>query len=177
MEFCIELVCGYGYCKEESQHDDSESSVETLDFFNPTEEPKEMKDPVSTGRKRAAVMYKIEGGQVCEWAWKKNAGGGIEPIIGCTGRPASHIHHGPDKSTLNNERSNISLVCEFCHNRWHVANDKYYSLPRPADNSEWSPSKNIEGRTILPLSAIEKATKQEILINELSIPEGGKDGR
>lgn len=182
---CIHCACDYHEqfcipypfegCK--AHNGEEESSVETLDFFGPTEEPKEMKDPVSTGRKRAAVMYKIEGGQVCEWAWKKNAGGGIEPIIGCTGRPASHIHHGPDKSTLNNDRSNISLVCEFCHNRWHVNNDKYYILPRPVDNSEWIPLKNVEGRELIPLSAIEKASKQEVLMNELLIPEGGKDGK
>jgi hypothetical protein len=121
-------------------------------------------------------MYKIEGGQVCEWAWRKNCGGGIEPIIGCTGRPASHIHHGPDKSTLSNERTNISLVCEFCHNRWHVANDKYYGT-RPADNSVWLPHINIIGRDIQPLSNIQKASKQEILVEEMLRPEGGKDLR
>jgi len=152
---------------------DSDDFVLTLD--DPTEE-KVMKDPVSTGRKRAAKMYPIEGGKVCDWAWRKNCGGGIEPIIGCTGRPASHIHHGPDKSTLNNEQSNISLVCEFCHNRWHVANDKYYGT-RPADNSTWIPHVNIIGRNIQALSDSEKATKTEILMNELLIPEGGKDAR
>jgi hypothetical protein len=141
---------------------------------DPTE--KVMKDPVSTGRKRAAVLYPIAGGQVCEWALRKNAGGGIDPIIGCAGRPASHIHHGPDKSTLNNDRTNISLVCEFCHNRWHVANDKYYGK-RPEDNSTWIPHVNIIGREIQPLSNIVKASKMEILTNEMLIPEGGKDAK
>jgi len=174
--YCLELYDGREYCKDLLE---TEQAIEALDlsFDDPTVEPKEMKDPVSTGRKRAAVMYPISGGQVCEWSWKKNAGGGIEPIIGCTGRPASHIHHGPDKSTLNNDRTNISLVCEFCHNRWHVANDKYYELPRPADNSAWIPAKNIVGREIIPLSAIQRATKQEILLNEMMMPEGGKDVR
>lgn len=172
-EFCIEIACGYEYCKDK----EGVEELEPLNLDFTTEEPKEMKDPVSTGRKRAAVMYKIEGGQVCEWAWKKNAGGGIEPIIGCTGRPASHIHHGPDKSTLNNERSNISLVCEFCHNRWHVANDKHYSTKRPEDNSAWLPDTRDDLHTIWRLEDIQKATKQEVLMNELLIPEGGKDGR
>lgn len=143
--------------------------------IEPTEE-KVMKDPVSTGRKRAAVLYPIAGGQVCDWAYRKNAGGGIDPIIGCGGRPASHIHHGPDKSTLNNDASNISLVCEFCHNRWHVANDKYYGK-RPDDNSTWIPHVNIIGREIQPLSTIVKASKMEILTNEMLIPEGGKDAK
>lgn len=173
-DYCLEVYDGREYCKDNVE----ESTVEalTLSFdLEESVEPKEMKDPVSTGRKRAAVMYPISGGQVCDWAWKKNAGGSIEPIIGCTGRPASHIHHGPDKSTLVNERSNISLVCEYCHNRWHVANDKYYENPRPADNLSWLPSKNIEGRVIHALSDIQKATKQEILVEEMLRPEGGKD--
>lgn len=161
-------------CKEEEDELTAEAVDLSFDDDIPTE--KVMRDPVSTGRKRAAVMYPIKAGQVCEWAFKKNCGGGIDPIMGCAGRPASHIHHGPDKSTLNNDRDNISLVCEFCHNRWHVANDKFYSI-RPVDNSTWIPHINIEGREILPLSAIQKATKQEVLMNELLIPEGGKDAR
>lgn len=136
-------------------------------------EEKTLRDPVSAGRKRAAVMYAISPGQVCEWAWSKNCGGGIAPIIGCTGRPASNIHHGPDKSTLNNERDNISVICTFCHNRWHVANDRYYTEKRPEDNGTWLPF--YEGKEVIPLSARVKATKQEILINEMTIPEGGKD--
>ena len=137
-------------------------------------EEKVLRDPVSAGRKRAAVMYPIATGQVCEWAWKKICGGGIEPIIGCTGRPATNIHHGPDKSTLNNERDNISVICTFCHNRYHVANDKYYIEPRPEDNGPWLPVK-FPDKHIYQLSDIQKATKQEILINEMTIPEGGKD--
>jgi hypothetical protein len=141
-----------------------------------SQEERVYKDPISTGRKRAAVMYPLSPGQVCDWAWKKNAGGGIEPITGCTGRPATHIHHGPDKSTFNNDRSNISLLCNFCHNRWHVANDKYYIEPRPADNSEWLPIKYPE-LDIQGLDTIQTATKMEILTAEMLIPEGGKDGR
>ena len=132
------------------------------------------KDAISTGRKRAAELYPIATGQVCAWAWHKNCGGGIEPITGCTGRPATNIHHGPDKSTFANEASNISVICTFCHNRWHVANDKYYSEPRPANGETWLP--NIpEGKELIPLEAIVKATKQEILMAEMLIPEGGKD--
>ena len=143
------------------------------------QEEKVFKDPVSTGRKRAAVMYPLSAGQVCDWAWRKICGGGIEPITGCTGRPATHIHHGPDKSTLNNDRStNISLICEFCHNRWHAANDKYYINPRPIDNSEWLPALGIaEGKQMYLLEDMQKATKMEILTAEMLIPEGGKDAK
>lgn len=160
-------------CRAQTEEIVDEDNSFELTLDNPTEE-RVMKDPVSTGRKRAAVLYPISGGQVCDWAWKKNCGGGIEPITGCTGRPASHIHHGPDKSTLNNDKTNISLVCEFCHNRWHVANDKYYGT-RPVDNSTWIPHVNIIGRDIQPLSSILKATKMEILTEEMLRPEGGKD--
>lgn len=172
-DFCLEIYDGREYCKELLE----ESTVEALELsFDEPVEPKEMKDPVSTGRKRAAVMYPIVGGQVCEWSWRKHCGGGVEPIVGCTGRPASHIHHGPSKSTLDNERNNISLVCEFCHNRWHSANDKYYIEPRPKDNGPWLPIK-FPDRVIYKLEDIQKATKQEILMNELLIPEGGKDAK
>lgn len=167
------------FCLREGECDtdieSSEVSTFSDDAFDEPESPKAMRDPISTGRKRAARLYKIEPGQVCEWAWKKNAGGGVVPILGCTGRPAVHIHHGPDKSTLNNERENISLVCNFCHNRWHVANDKYYVEPRPQDNSEWLPTLQDSDLVVHSLYEAEKATKQEILMAELLIPEGGKD--
>ena len=149
-----------------------------LSLDNSEKEEKTFKDPISTGRKRAAVMYPISVGQICDWAWHKQCGGGVEPIIGCAGRPATNIHHGPDKSTFNNDReSNISIICTFCHNRWHVANDKYYELPRPEDNSIWVPTNNVGERKVYALTDIQKATKMEILTNEMMIPEGGSDAR
>lgn len=132
------------------------------------------KDPISTGRKRAAELYPIAPGQVCAWAWHKNCGGGIEPIYGCTGRPATNIHHGPDKSTFANEASNISVICTFCHNRWHSKNDRYYKEPRPENGGTWLPIVP-NGKELIPLEAIQRATKEEILLEELKIPEGGKD--
>lgn len=88
-------------------------------------------DPVSSGRKRAAKDHPIPVGTVCEWAWLAAAGGGVEPIVGCTGRPASDLHHGPDKNTWNNNRGdNLHWVCDWCHNTWHARNDPYYG-PRP----------------------------------------------
>ena len=172
-EFPVAFCLRGGECEQS----DGVAEMEAfgLDSFDEPETPKEMRDPVSTGRKRAARMYPIEPGKICEWAGKKNAGGGIEPIYGCPGRPAVHIHHGPDKSTLNNERSNISIICNFCHNRWHTANDKYYVDPRPADNSEWLPTLQDSGMVIHALDEMTKATKQELLMHEMMIPEGGKD--
>lgn len=95
---------------------------------------------LSAGRKYASRKYPIELDSICEWAWKGNAGGGVKPIMGCTGRKATNIHHGPDKSTLNNNReTNISHVCSNCHNLWHSRNDRYYPLPRPEDGKPWLP--------------------------------------
>lgn len=72
-------------------------------------------DPVSSGRKAAAKDHPIPVGTVCEWAWLAKAGGGVVPIIGCTGRPASDLHHGPDKNTWNNNRGeNLHWVCDWC---------------------------------------------------------------
>lgn len=83
-------------------------------------------DPISTGRKEAAKKFPIKPGMVCEWAWLKHAGGGVEPIVGCPGHPAEAIHHGPDKNTMHNVEGNIHRICAECHNRWHATNDKYY---------------------------------------------------
>jgi hypothetical protein len=83
-------------------------------------------DPKSTGRKRAAVMYPLEEGMICEWAGLANAGGGGKPIIGCYNNPATNRHHGPDKSTLNNAEGNVHRICAHCHNRWHASNDPIY---------------------------------------------------
>jgi hypothetical protein len=93
-------------------------------------------DPESTGRKRQAEMYPITVGQVCEWAGLANAGGEFMPIgiMGCVNNPATDLHHGPDKNTLNNEkaswgvgdRENTHIICSECHNSTHAANDGFY---------------------------------------------------
>lgn len=86
----------------------------------------EYKDPISTGRKRAAEMYPITSGMACEWAGLKNSGGGVVPIVGCIGRAATDRHHGPDKNTMNNAEGNVHRICAFCHNAWHGVNDPFY---------------------------------------------------
>lgn len=91
-------------------------------------------DVASTGRKRVAEMYPITPGQVCDWARLGNCGGGVEPVMGCLGNPATDLHHGPDKNTLNNEKGsrgvgeqeNVHALCSFCHNDWHAKNNRYY---------------------------------------------------
>lgn len=172
--FCILEKDGGCFAKDEPDHlGNVLSPTDKLIMFAETEE-KVYKDAISTGRKRAAELYPIAVGQVCEWAWSKDCGGGVQPITGCTGRPATNIHHGPDKSTLSNERDNISIICTFCHNRWHTANDKFYIEPRPENGRTWLPVVP-EGKELKPLAAKIKATKQEILLEEMLIPEGGKD--
>jgi hypothetical protein len=96
------------------------------DGFESYKDIDKYKDPLSTGRKRAAQMYPIEVGMVCEWANLLNAGGGVKPIVGCLGRPASDRHHGPDKNTMNNAAGNVHRICDYCHNTWHAQNDPAY---------------------------------------------------
>lgn len=87
----------------------------------------EYRDSNSSGRKIAAKLAPIEPGSVCEWAWLAAAGGGVVPIIGCPGRPASDRHHGPDKNTMRNEvGTNLHRICDWCHNQWHAKNDPFY---------------------------------------------------
>jgi hypothetical protein len=115
------------------------------------------KDPVSTGRKRAAELFPIESGMVCEWANLKAAGGGVVPIIGCIGRAATDRHHGPDKNTMNNAVGNVHRICSFCHNTWHGANDPHYG-ERPEQTLPFVPEGAYEAH-----DPITKATTQELL--------------
>lgn len=107
-------------------------------------ESENVRDPLSTGRKRAAELYPITEGMTCEWAELLYAGGGIEPIVGCNGNTLSTtkngaaIHHGPDKDTLNNAQGNTHRICTRCHNRWHTLNDQYYGK-RPAGGTPFIP--------------------------------------
>jgi hypothetical protein len=98
----------------------------------------ELSDHIKGGRLRAQREYPIPEGTVCEWASLSNAGGGVRPVVGCMGSMAVARHHGPDKSTLSNDRKNIHLVCAVCHNRWHTLNDPFYD-ERPADGLPYVP--------------------------------------
>lgn len=119
------------------------------------------KDPISTGRKRAAEMYPINAGMVCEWAGLKRAGGGVFPIVGCVGRPASDRHHGPDKNTMNNMQGNLHRICDFCHNTWHALNDPAYG-ERPEHTKPFIPTGKL-GEDWFNHDAETKATMEEIL--------------
>lgn len=94
--------------------------------YTGTKELNSYVDPLSTGRKEAVKKFPIKPGMVCEWAWLRYAGGGIEPIIGCPGHPAEAVHHGPDKNTMCNIPGNVHRICAECHNRWHAVNDPHY---------------------------------------------------
>lgn len=160
---CVLGLAGINHVKNELCFDSEARPEPTIDQVDeivkesrgrgrPPKEDNDLVDPISAGRKRAAAKVKIKTGTKCEWAFLKSAGGGVNPIMGCTGYPASALHHGPDKSTLNNSRPedvgkdepyNLHAICVWCHNRWHVANDASYgdngALDRPEDNSTWEP--------------------------------------
>lgn len=85
-----------------------------------------IRDPHSTGRKRAAILFPLDRDLPCEWAEASNEnpmGGGPFPIkFGCNSLQ-SHRHHGPDKNTMNNSEGNVHRICATHHNNWHVKND------------------------------------------------------
>lgn len=126
----------------------------------------EVKDVLSTGRKRAAEVAPITDGMLCEWAGLRYAGGGVIPIIGCVGTTivaekgqgdrTGMIHHGPDKNTLNNDIKNLHRLCATCHNRWHTLNDPYYGT-RPPNGQPFLPLE----RECLPHDPDTKATVAE----------------
>lgn len=111
--------------------------------------PDELSDDTSAGRKRAVLAAPILNGMECEWAGLKFAGGGVIPIVGCNGNriaqmkstaeakaagydEVGHLHHGPDKSVINNAPgTNLHRICTRCHNRWHALNDLFYPAQRP----------------------------------------------
>ena len=130
----------------------------------PVKEAEQMADPISTGRKRAAVIKPIEDGMVCEWAGLLHAGGGVEPIIGCNGNMAVNIHHGPDKDVLNNDPdTNLHRICTHCHNRWHTLNDQLYGL-RPTPGTPFVP---IVPFICKPHDPNTKADLKQIFNNEM----------
>ena len=123
--------------------------IETNGAGRPVTRPDQVTDEKSTGRKRATMLAPILTGSRCEWSGLRSAGGGPVPIVGCEGNliddvkrqadvrpPATHVghlHHGPDKATLNNAvGANLHRVCAVCHNRWHAANDEFYAKRQPA---------------------------------------------
>ena len=121
------------------------------------------KDPVSTGRKKAAEVAPISVGLTCEWAGLKFAGGGSVPIVGCIGRPASDRHHGPDKNTMNNMLGvNLHRICDHCHNTWHALNDPHYG-ERPEHTKPFLP---LNG-SCLPHDSKTRASTEEIMEAEM----------
>lgn len=158
------VVC----CCRDSGHEDSEM-IWAKEVGAPVLEPSDITDVKSTGRKRAAKLYPIYEGSECEWAWLKYAGGGIKPIIGCSGNTidpvkkgshAGHRHHGPDKNVINNGPLNVHRICASCHNRWHALNNKYYEGERPAADQPWLP-KAPEGFVVQQHDPNTQATDEE----------------
>lgn len=99
---------------------------------------------------------------VCEWAWLAAAGGGVVPIVGCPGYPASDVHHGPDKNTLRNVEGNVHRICPTCHNRWHALNDPHYGSRPPADQ----PFLPVDGEW-LEHDPMTKATDEVVFAEEI----------
>lgn len=120
------------------------------------------KDPISTGRKFAAQAAPIDPGMVCEWAGLARAGGGVKPIVGCIGRPASDRHHGPDKNTMNNAvGTNLHRICDHCHNTWHALNDLEYG-ERPEHTKPFIPQ-GVKGIDWFEHDSVTLATKEQVL--------------
>ncbi|MGH7791441.1 MAG: hypothetical protein ACREOB_03915 [Thermodesulfobacteriota bacterium] len=160
------LACGRKFHEEcdlgcESCHPTPEPViVEKRSVGRPLSDPKTMKDPKSTGRKRAALLYPIDKTLDCEWKGKKNCGGGTFPIIGCSEGNQIDRHHGPIKDPTRNEMGNVHRICKPCHNHWHELNDLVYK------EEEFSKTKHE------PVAA----SKQEIAVNAI-LWKNGEMGR
>lgn len=158
------VVC----CCSGTDHDDS-ATIWAKEIGRGVAEPSDITEVRSTGRKRAAMLYPIYENMECEWAWLKHAGGGVKPIIGCSGNTidpvksgnrAGHRHHGPDKNTINNGPLNVHRICASCHNRYHALNNKYYIGERPPADQPWVPVAP-EGMTVAKHDPETMATDEE----------------
>lgn len=91
-----------------------------------------LKDPQSTGRKRAAKLFPLDKERDCEFLGKTHAGAipGLRGIDGCSIRPNStpgkqQARHHLDYDTLNNDPDNVVRICHSCHRVIHEANDSH----------------------------------------------------
>lgn len=147
------IACGRGFhrecgrCKKGKCHTEDKQDGVSVELPSPEnaaslqdtsgkkaatpKEPKKynLKDPASTGRKRAAKLYPLDRDAPCEWRGLRNCGGGRRPIIGCLDGTQKHRHHGPVKSTTRNELGNVHRICTDCHVHWHELNDLIYNEP------------------------------------------------
>jgi len=132
-----------------------------------------LKDPASTGRHRQAKMYPITVGQVCEWAnLAGTLGGGVEFMVGCVNNPATDLHHGPDKNTLNNEKAswgigvqeNTHVICSECHNMRHALDDKHY--PEEYDRVEHQDRPWLPRYPVDHVNEVREATTEELWSEE-----------
>lgn len=131
------VVLGIAYtCCCGDENAPAEAKTEARGVGRPVADPDAVGDVLSTGRKRAKMLYPIYEGMICEWSGLRFAGGGPRPVIGCRGNLARDVHHGPDKNTLNNSPDNIHRICTSCHEHFHSLNDPTYGpRPRKADGS------------------------------------------
>lgn len=159
---CWPCVCGlHEECYEPSDLDNGLSKCccvlgEPIDLDSenqngvgrPVADPTEIRDILSTGRRRAQMLYPIMSNMVCEWAGLKFAGGGVYPIVGCRGNiinptkkgaTAGHRHHGPNKNVIDNSPLNVHRICATCHVRWHTLNNPTYPGERPPVDQPWYP--------------------------------------
>lgn len=137
--------------------DDEPVKQKRGEIGRPLSDPKDIRDPESTGRKRAAIVLPIQTGMTCQWAGLKWAGGGAHPIVGCAGNTLAEVkrhedlpegidsrgerHHGPNKAVLDNSVGvNLHGICSDCHHRWHELNDPTYEGERPEAEFEWLPA-------------------------------------
>lgn len=162
-KYCLQ---GYPWECEYPDEDGYASCIATpvvkVDRLGPVKDNEDVTDLESTGRKRAAQLYPLKEGMICEWANLKYAGGGVVSVVGCNGNLATNRHHGPDKNTLNNEVGNVHRICASCHNRYHSANDSFYNGDRPSGSIPWLPS-----GTLIAHDTETKASPQEIIESEL----------
>lgn len=183
-ETCIFCAAEWPHDKTPICEDESITTAEVRELTGrigaPEKSGEDMSNVEATGRKRSVAAKPIKTGMVCEWAFLKEAGGGVAPIAGCPGHPAKHVHHGPDKSVLNNNpETNLSRICTHCHNRWHTANDPFYLLPRPEHGATWLPDPVLANDMVMYDLKFDgpKMTKVEALMLEAERQQEDKRGR
>jgi hypothetical protein len=126
----------------------------------PYKNPEDMINVLATGRARASEVKPINDGDICEWSGLRYAGGSVIPIIGCNNSVAQSVHHGPNKSVLDNRLENLHKLCATCHERFHICNDSYYGSDRPANGESWLPVSDYQ---LVPHNSTTLATSEAVI--------------
>ena len=123
--FHEECLPGCDNCHPKIEESQSLTIEHKEDRLAWSKENNDVRDPHSTGRKRAAKLFPLDKQAPCEWQGKGTIefpGTNLKPVETCTEGKQQCRHH-IDYNTLNNSETNVVRICHTCHVKFHWNND------------------------------------------------------